>query len=96
METILAGNVFQWALDFEGNLNRIRRSIREAKERGAKYRLGPELELTVRESFGVFDGRNGFRQILRVHVFLIDRRDRVTDVRTIFTSWIPHGTRGRL
>ncbi len=35
----------QWALDFEGNRNRIIESIREAKEKGAKYRLGPELEI---------------------------------------------------
>ncbi|XP_075423341.1 glutamine-dependent NAD(+) synthetase isoform X2 [Ascaphus truei] len=35
----------QWALDFEGNLNRILQSIQIAKERGARYRLGPELEI---------------------------------------------------
>jgi len=36
----------QWALDFTGNLARVKRSIVEAKQRGARYRLGPELELT--------------------------------------------------
>uniref|UniRef100_A0A3B4GTH4 Glutamine-dependent NAD(+) synthetase n=1 Tax=Pundamilia nyererei TaxID=303518 RepID=A0A3B4GTH4_9CICH len=35
----------QWALDFEGNCERILRSIEEAKAHGAKYRLGPELEI---------------------------------------------------
>lgn len=35
----------QWALDFEGNLNRILESIQEAKEMGALYRTGPELEV---------------------------------------------------
>ncbi|NXW99566.1 NADE synthetase, partial [Larus smithsonianus] len=35
----------QWALDFEGNLERIFRSIDIAKSRGARYRLGPELEI---------------------------------------------------
>ncbi|KAG8240343.1 hypothetical protein J437_LFUL000818 [Ladona fulva] len=35
----------QWALDFEGNLSRILLSIQEAKEAGAKYRSGPELEV---------------------------------------------------
>uniref|UniRef100_A0A6I8S685 Glutamine-dependent NAD(+) synthetase n=1 Tax=Xenopus tropicalis TaxID=8364 RepID=A0A6I8S685_XENTR len=35
----------QWALDFEGNLNRILRSISIAKEKKARYRLGPELEI---------------------------------------------------
>uniref|UniRef100_A0A673W8E6 Glutamine-dependent NAD(+) synthetase n=1 Tax=Salmo trutta TaxID=8032 RepID=A0A673W8E6_SALTR len=35
----------QWALDFDGNLERILRSIEIAKSQGAKYRLGPELEI---------------------------------------------------
>lgn len=39
-------NLAQHAMDFEGNEQRIRRSIREAKAGGARYRLGPELEIT--------------------------------------------------
>jgi len=35
----------QWALDFTGNWERIRRSIELAKAAGASYRLGPELEV---------------------------------------------------
>ncbi|XP_057173241.1 glutamine-dependent NAD(+) synthetase isoform X14 [Ursus arctos] len=35
----------QWALDFEGNLQRILKSIEIAKCKGARYRLGPELEI---------------------------------------------------
>nr|XP_023397586.1 glutamine-dependent NAD(+) synthetase [Loxodonta africana] len=35
----------QWALDFEGNLQRILKSIEIAKNKGARYRLGPELEI---------------------------------------------------
>uniref|UniRef100_A0A8C7DT22 Glutamine-dependent NAD(+) synthetase n=1 Tax=Oncorhynchus kisutch TaxID=8019 RepID=A0A8C7DT22_ONCKI len=35
----------QWALDFDGNVERILRSIAIAKSQGAKYRLGPELEI---------------------------------------------------
>ncbi|XP_029438309.1 glutamine-dependent NAD(+) synthetase isoform X2 [Rhinatrema bivittatum] len=35
----------QWALDFEGNLERILRSIQIARTKGARYRLGPELEI---------------------------------------------------
>lgn len=38
-------NLCQWALDFEGNSRRIRESIDEARARGARYRLGPELEV---------------------------------------------------
>lgn len=35
----------QWALDFEGNLARVKESIAQAKAKGARYRVGPELEL---------------------------------------------------
>ncbi len=38
----------QQALDFEGNRDRIIESIRAAKERGATFRVGPELEVTYR------------------------------------------------
>lgn len=37
----------QWALDWEGNLARIKQSIRDAKERGACLRVGPELEASA-------------------------------------------------
>ncbi len=43
--TLATCNLNQWALDFGGNLERIAESIRTAKERGARYRLGPELEI---------------------------------------------------
>ena len=36
----------QWALDFTGNKDRIVESIRVAKSRGAKLRVGPELEIS--------------------------------------------------
>ena len=38
-------NLCQWAMDFEGNLERIKTSIDQARERGARYRLGTELEV---------------------------------------------------
>lgn len=44
--TLATCNLNQWALDFEGNRDRIIESIRIAKERGAKFRTGPELEVT--------------------------------------------------
>lgn len=43
--TVATCNLNQWALDFDGNLARVERSIRESKAMGARYRLGPELEL---------------------------------------------------
>lgn len=44
--TIAAATLNQWALDFEGNRDRILQSILEAKEMGATFRTGPELEIT--------------------------------------------------
>ena len=32
-------NLNQWALDFDGNLRRIKESIRKAKDQGASYRV---------------------------------------------------------
>jgi len=32
-------NLNQWALDFDGNLRRIKESIRQAKDQGASYRV---------------------------------------------------------
>ncbi|SCU84875.1 LAMI_0C09252g1_1 [Lachancea mirantina] len=44
--TLATCNLNQWALDFEGNRDRILESIRISKEKGAKLRVGPELEIT--------------------------------------------------
>lgn len=45
LATLATCNLNQWALDFDGNMARIIESIRIAKARGARYRLGPELEV---------------------------------------------------
>jgi predicted amidohydrolase len=44
--TVASCALNQTALDFEGNLQRILRSCREAKAAGARIRTGPELEIT--------------------------------------------------
>lgn len=36
----------QWALDFDGNLERIMESIKQVKALGGYFRLGPELEIS--------------------------------------------------
>ncbi|EDR14650.1 uncharacterized protein LACBIDRAFT_305496 [Laccaria bicolor S238N-H82] len=41
----LATSLNQWALDFQGNYERILASITISKERGATLRVGPELEI---------------------------------------------------
>lgn len=43
--TVAVCTLNQWAMDFDGNLKRILQSIQEAKESGATYRSGPELEI---------------------------------------------------
>nr|XP_023675539.1 glutamine-dependent NAD(+) synthetase isoform X1 [Paramormyrops kingsleyae] len=43
--TLATCTLNQWALDFDGNFKRILESIAIAKSKGAKYRLGPELEV---------------------------------------------------
>ncbi|KAK9891538.1 hypothetical protein WA026_015500 [Henosepilachna vigintioctopunctata] len=42
---IASSTLNQWALDFDGNRERILQSILEAKELGATFRTGPELEI---------------------------------------------------
>ncbi|ODV60364.1 glutamine-dependent NAD(+) synthetase, partial [Ascoidea rubescens DSM 1968] len=44
--TVATCNLNQWALDFEDNRDRIVHSIKIAKQKGAKLRVGPELEIT--------------------------------------------------
>uniref|UniRef100_A0A6U2XUR6 Glutamine-dependent NAD(+) synthetase n=1 Tax=Entomoneis paludosa TaxID=265537 RepID=A0A6U2XUR6_9STRA len=44
--TVATCNLNQWALDFDGNCDRILESCRRAKAAGASYRLGPELEIS--------------------------------------------------
>ncbi|TQS37166.1 hypothetical protein Golomagni_02368 [Golovinomyces magnicellulatus] len=44
--TLATCSLNQWALDFEGNAERIIESIRRAKKAGASLRVGPELEIT--------------------------------------------------
>jgi NAD+ synthase (glutamine-hydrolysing) len=44
--TVATCTLNQWALDFDGNLERVYESCVLAKQAGATYRLGPELELS--------------------------------------------------
>ncbi|KAF1347440.1 NAD synthetase 1 [Lizonia empirigonia] len=50
--TFACCNLNQWVLDWEGNRKRIVESIHIAKERGAGFRTGPELEIT---GYGLLD-----------------------------------------
>ncbi|XP_023314568.1 glutamine-dependent NAD(+) synthetase isoform X3 [Trichogramma pretiosum] len=44
--TVAVCTLNQWAMDFEGNYRRILQSIQIAKEAGATFRSGPELEIS--------------------------------------------------
>ena len=44
--TVATTSLNQWQLDFIGNLRRTKKSLLDAKSKRAKYRIGPELELT--------------------------------------------------
>jgi NAD+ synthase (glutamine-hydrolysing) len=44
--TVATCNLNQWAMDFEGNRDRIIQSIVQARSRNAIFRTGPELEIT--------------------------------------------------
>ncbi|KAF7731462.1 glutamine-dependent NAD(+) synthetase [Apophysomyces ossiformis] len=50
--TVATCSLNQWALDFDGNLQRILESIRIAKAKGATLRVGPELEVS---GYGCYD-----------------------------------------
>ena len=43
--TVSTCNLNQFALDFDGNVERIKKSVDEARAAGARLRLGPELEI---------------------------------------------------
>ncbi|XP_037772696.1 glutamine-dependent NAD(+) synthetase-like [Penaeus monodon] len=43
---VAACTLSQFAMDFQGNLDRIVESIERAKAAGARYRCGPEMDIT--------------------------------------------------
>lgn len=45
MVRVATCNLNQFALDFEGNVARIKQSVVECRAAGARLRLGPELEI---------------------------------------------------
>uniref|UniRef100_A0A8C5GKZ7 Glutamine-dependent NAD(+) synthetase n=1 Tax=Gouania willdenowi TaxID=441366 RepID=A0A8C5GKZ7_GOUWI len=67
--TLSTCSLNQWSLDFDGNLERITRSIEIAKSHGAKYRLGSELEIC---GFGCAD--HFFESDTLLHSFQVLRK----------------------
>ena len=46
--TLSTANLNQWALDWSGNLARVKQSIAIAKSKGAALRVGPEVRVEIR------------------------------------------------
>ncbi|KAG8902475.1 glutamine-dependent NAD(+) synthetase [Tulasnella sp. 403] len=66
--TVATCSLNQWALDFQGNYERIIASIRVARERGATLRVGPELEIPWKASDTVLHSWEILGQILENEV----------------------------
>ena len=65
----------QWALDFEGNVERVMESIRLAKAAGATLRVGPELEITGYGSLDHFLEGDTFLHSWEMIAKIIDNPD---------------------
>lgn len=65
--TLATCNLNQWALDFEGNRDRIIQSIVLAKEKNARLRIGPELEITGYGCLDHFDENDVFDQSWQIY-----------------------------
>ncbi|GEQ67601.1 hypothetical protein JCM33374_g1266 [Metschnikowia sp. JCM 33374] len=81
--TIATCNLNQWALDFEGNRDRIIQSIREAKLQNARLRVGPELEVCGYGCLDHFAENDVYRQSWQVYAEILrhpDCQDIVLDI----------------
>lgn len=73
--TIATCNLNQWALDFEGNRDRILESIRLAKKQNAKIRVGPELEVCGYGCLDHFHERDVYEQSWQVYGEILSHPD---------------------
>ncbi|KAL6052771.1 Glutamine-dependent NAD(+) synthetase [Balamuthia mandrillaris] len=80
LATLATCNLDQWALDFVGNTERIKESIRIAKAKGAKYRLGPELEISGYGCEDHFLEQDTFRHCWDCLADIITEKDLTEDI----------------
>lgn len=73
--TIATCNLNQWALDFEGNRDRIIESIRQAKQKGAKLRVGPELEVCGYGCLDHFAENDVYSQSWQMYAEILEHPD---------------------
>lgn len=81
--TIATCNLNQWALDFEGNRDRILESIREAKRLKAKLRVGPELEICGYGCLDHFAEQDLYSQLWQMYAEILanpDNDDIILDI----------------
>ncbi|KAM9913744.1 hypothetical protein OXX69_001320 [Metschnikowia pulcherrima] len=73
--TIATCNLNQWALDFEGNRDRIIESIRQAKAVNARLRVGPELEVCGYGCLDHFAENDVYRQSWQMYAQILEHPD---------------------
>lgn len=73
--TIATCNLNQWALDFEGNRDRILESIRLAKKQNAKLRVGPELEVCGYGCLDHFGENDLYDQSWQIYAEILNHPD---------------------
>ncbi|OBA20806.1 glutamine-dependent NAD(+) synthetase with GAT domain-containing protein [Metschnikowia bicuspidata var. bicuspidata NRRL YB-4993] len=81
--TIATCNLNQWALDFEGNRDRILESIRQAKQQNAMLRVGPELEVCGYGCLDHFAENDVYHQSWQVYAQILahpDTKDIIVDI----------------
>eukprot|EP00794_Sanderia_malayensis_P011791 gene11791-13011_t len=81
--TLATCTLNQWAMDFEGNKERIIKSIKESKIKGARYRLGPELEIPGYGCHDHFLESDTFLHSWEVLADLLSLRDKDADFEDI-------------
>lgn len=69
--TLATCNLNQWALDFEGNRDRIIESIEIAKAQNAMLRVGPELEITGYGCLDHFDENDIYDQSWQMYAEIL-------------------------
>lgn len=81
--TLATCNLNQWALDFEGNRDRIIESIRQAKNLRAMLRVGPELEVCGYGCLDHFGENDVYEQSWQIYAQILthpETRDIVLDI----------------
>jgi hypothetical protein len=96
LATLATCNLNQWALDFDGNLRRIIKSIEDAKAKGARYRVRCLVSRPLVNFQSTMACASRVRQRSNAHNCRSGRnwKSLAMAARTTFWSWTPSSTRG--